>query len=133
MTDDPIDGKYMRCLDETPPRGLTSHKELCKFLTDCVACVQTTYGCVWCGKSCAHEVCQATAHSSKVQEIVNLEMCNAQTGIECYQLHTCQACLSDPQCIWSWSNGPDRCKPLTDIMVVSTNNINAFFLINLKG
>ncbi|XP_017752850.1 PREDICTED: attractin-like protein 1 isoform X1 [Eufriesea mexicana] len=111
LNDDMHDGIYMRCLDDTPPRGMTSHKELCKLLTDCVACVQTSYNCVWCGKSCSYEICRDNANAPPTKAITNLVQCDAHTGIECLQLHTCHACSSNPHCIWSWSNGPDRCKP----------------------
>lgn len=116
MTDDPHDGKYMRCLDDTPPRGLTSHRELCKLLTDCQACVQTSYGCVWCGKSCSYEMCRNIANAPPFRAIENLNECDTHSKIECYQLHTCQACSANPNCIWSWS---DRCKPQTEIAIVS--------------
>lgn len=103
---------YMKCLGVGPPRGMTSHEELCKLFTDCIACVQTSYNCVWCGKSCSHEMCRDNVNSpnSKAQ-IIKLDQCNMNTGIECLQLHTCHACSSNSHCIWSWSNGPDRCKP----------------------
>ncbi|XP_011499163.1 PREDICTED: attractin-like protein 1 [Ceratosolen solmsi marchali] len=120
--DDPHDGKYVRCLDDTPPRGMTSHKELCKLITDCVACVQTSYNCVWCGKSCSHEICRNIANAPSLRAVNALELCDLRTGVECFQLHTCQACSSNPNCIWSWSNGPDRCKPLSEIAIASSNN-----------
>lgn len=118
-SDDPHDGKYMRCMDDIPPRGMTSHKELCKTLADCVACVTTSYNCVWCGKGCSHEICRNIANAPMLRPIESREMCDAHSGVECYQLHTCQACSSSPNCIWSWSNGPDRCKPLSEIAIVS--------------
>lgn len=120
LNDDLHDGIYMRCLDDTPPRGMTSHKELCKLLTDCAACVQTSYNCVWCGKSCSHEICRDNANSPPTKAITDLEQCDAHTGVECLQLHTCHACSSNPRCIWSWSNGPDRCKPHSKARDVST-------------
>lgn len=129
-SDDPHDGKYMRCMDDTPPRGMTSHKELCKTLADCVACVSTSYNCVWCGKSCSHEICRNIANAPMLRPIESREMCDAHSGVECYQLHTCQACSSSPNCIWSWSNGPDRCKPLSEIAIVSFY-IN-YFSFNLE-
>uniref|UniRef100_A0ABD2XI47 Attractin-like protein 1 n=1 Tax=Trichogramma kaykai TaxID=54128 RepID=A0ABD2XI47_9HYME len=116
-TDDPHDGKYMRCLDDALPRGLTTHKELCKLLTDCSACVQTSYDCVWCGKSCAHEICRNVANAPAQHAVRHLEECSPNGGVECYQLHTCQSCSANLNCIWSWSNGPDRCKPLSDIAI----------------
>ncbi|KAG7200810.1 hypothetical protein KM043_003181 [Ampulex compressa] len=109
--DDMHDGTYMRCLDDTPPRGMTSHKELCKLLTDCMACVHTSYNCVWCGKSCSHEICRDNANSPSTKAIAHPDQCDTNTGIECLQLHTCHACSSNSRCMWSWSNGPDRCKP----------------------
>lgn len=115
MEYDEDDSIYMKCLDDTPPRGMTSHEELCKLFTDCVACVQTSYNCVWCGKSCLHEKCRDNPSSLGSKPIVVLEECDANTGIECMQLHTCHACSSNPRCIWSWSNGPDRCKPQSKI------------------
>ncbi|XP_035739558.1 attractin-like protein 1 isoform X1 [Vespa mandarinia] len=122
LEDDMHDGKYMRCLDDTPPRGMTSHKELCKVLTDCVACVQTSYNCVWCGKSCSYEICRDNANSPATEVIKDLEKCDAHTGVECLQLHTCHACSSNPRCIWSWSNGPDRCKPQSKTREISSLN-----------
>ncbi|EZA62767.1 Putative protein tag-53 [Ooceraea biroi] len=117
------DDVYMKCkLDDTPPRGMTSHEELCKLFTDCVACVQTSYNCVWCGKSCLHEKCRDHPYSLNSRRIVELEECDANTGIECLQLHTCQACSSNPRCVWSWSNGPDRCKPQSKTREVSVMN-----------
>lgn len=119
LNDDMHDGIYMRCLDDTPPRGMTSHKELCKLLTDCVACVQTSYNCVWCGKSCSYEICRDNANAPPTKAITDLVQCDLHTGIECLQLHTCHACSSNPHCIWSWSNGPDRCKPYSKARDVS--------------
>lgn len=119
LNDDMHDGIYMRCLDDTPPRGMTSHKELCKLLTDCVACVQTSYNCVWCGKSCSYEICRDNVNAPPTKAITDLEQCDAHTGIECLQLFTCHACSSNPHCIWSWSNGPDRCKPYSKAREVS--------------
>ncbi|XP_014206707.1 putative protein tag-53 [Copidosoma floridanum] len=116
------DDKYMLCVDETPPRGMTSHKELCKLLTDCAACLSTSYKCVWCGKSCSHEICRNIANAPSLRPVDTLDMCDPHSGVECYQLHTCQACSSNPNCIWSWSNGPDRCKPLSEIAIASANN-----------
>lgn len=106
------EGDYMRCLDGMPPRGMTSHEELCKLFTDCIACVQTSYNCIWCGKSCSHEKCRDHPGSSMSRNVTKtLDGCANDTGVECLQLHTCHACSSNPRCIWSWSNGPDRCKP----------------------
>ncbi|XP_011147509.1 attractin-like protein 1 isoform X1 [Harpegnathos saltator] len=120
---DDHDGVYMRCLDEMPPRGMTSHEELCKLFTDCVACVQTSYNCVWCGKSCSHEKCRDHPNAPASRLVIkDLDQCDANTGIECLQLHTCHACSSNPRCIWSWSNGPDRCKPQSKTREVSVLN-----------
>ncbi|TGZ32639.1 Uncharacterized protein DBV15_09083 [Temnothorax longispinosus] len=105
--------EVLKCLGVGPPRGMTSHGELCKLFTDCVACVQTSYNCVWCGKSCFHEMCRDNVNSPNSKAITELNQCNMKTGIECLQLHTCHACFSNPHCTWSWSNGPDRCKPKT--------------------
>ncbi|XP_012222964.1 attractin-like protein 1 isoform X2 [Linepithema humile] len=117
------DSIYMKCLDDTPPRGMTSHEELCKLFTDCVACVQTSYNCVWCGKSCLHEKCRDNPSSLGSRPIVRLLECDANTGVECMQLHTCHACSSNSRCIWSWSNGPDRCKPQSKIRDREMNGI----------
>lgn len=105
-------GRYMGCLDEEKQRGPSSPEELCKLFTDCVACVQTSYNCVWCGKGCAHVgKCRDNLNSPASKIVTNLQQCDPHTGIECLQLHTCHACSSNSHCIWSWSNGPDRCKP----------------------
>ncbi|XP_066586444.1 attractin-like protein 1 isoform X2 [Prorops nasuta] len=111
LNDDVYDGRYMRCVNNTPPRGLTSHEELCKLLTDCVACVQTSFNCVWCGKSCSYEKCRDNLNSPPTAAITDLKQCDLNTGIECLQLDTCHACSSNPKCVWSLSTGPDRCKP----------------------
>ncbi|KYM99556.1 Putative protein tag-53 [Cyphomyrmex costatus] len=119
---DEHDGDYMKCnLDDKPPRGMTSHAELCKLFTDCVTCVQTSYNCVWCGKSCLHMSCRDNPNSPN-SAITELEHCDQNTGIECLQLHTCHACSSNPRCIWSWSNGPDRCKPQSKTREVNVLN-----------
>jgi len=122
---DEHDGIYMKCnLDDKPPRGMTSHAELCKLFTDCVTCVQTSYNCVWCGKSCLHMSCRDNPNSPN-SAITELEHCDQNTGIECLQLHTCHACSSNPRCIWSWSNGPDRCKPQSKTREV---HMRAYFI-----
>ncbi|XP_044593678.1 attractin-like protein 1 isoform X2 [Cotesia glomerata] len=121
-TDDVHDGRYMQCIDDTQPRGMTSHKELCKLLTDCTACVQTSYNCVWCGKSCVYEMCRRTANAPPLAGITTLEECDAHTGVECLQLHTCPACYNNINCHWSWSNGPDRCKPTPKIRDINIMN-----------
>lgn len=125
------DSIYITCLDETPPRGMTSHEELCKLFTDCVACVQTSYNCVWCGKSCSYKKCRDHLNSpaSKVA-VTELKHCDANTGIECLQLHTCHACSSNPRCIWSWSNGPDRCKSQSKTREVCACEQFYYFLNN---
>ncbi|XP_043480588.1 attractin isoform X2 [Leptopilina heterotoma] len=115
------DESYMKCFDETPSRGMTSLKELCRLLTDCSACVQTSYNCVWCGKVCSHEICHMRLPPGRAV-VTELDQCEAHTGIECLQFHTCQACSSNPYCTWSWSNGPDRCKPIAknrDLMAIN--------------
>ncbi|KAK0165280.1 hypothetical protein PV328_003808 [Microctonus aethiopoides] len=109
------DGTYMQCVDDNQPRGMTSHKELCKLLKDCTACVQTSYNCVWCGKNCVYEMCRRTANAPPSTGITDLNQCNMSSGVECYQLHTCHACSSNENCTWSWSDGPDRCKPIPKI------------------
>jgi len=122
---DEHDGIYMKCnLDDKPPRGMTSHAELCKLFTVCVTCVQTSYNCVWCGKSCLHMSCRDNPNSPN-SAITELDHCDQDTGIECLQLHTCHACSSNPRCIWSWSNGPDRCKPQSKIREV---RVRAYFI-----
>ncbi|XP_012270635.1 attractin-like protein 1 isoform X2 [Orussus abietinus] len=113
---------YIQCLDDTPVRGLMSHKELCKLLTDCAACVQTSYNCVWCGKSCSHEICRDNANSPFQKAIAHMDQCERHSGVECLQLHTCHACSSNVRCTWSWSNGPDRCKSLSKIRDVNNAN-----------
>ncbi|XP_020278926.1 attractin-like protein 1 isoform X2 [Pseudomyrmex gracilis] len=121
--DNEHDSSYMKCPPyDTPPRGMTSHEELCKLFTDCVACLQTSYNCVWCGKSCLHEKCRDHPNSPNSRPITELNNCDKNTGIECLQLHTCHACSSNPRCIWSWSNGPDRCKPHSKTREVSILN-----------
>ncbi|XP_015604179.1 attractin isoform X2 [Cephus cinctus] len=122
QNDDLHDGTYMRCVDDMPPRGMTSHKELCKLLTDCTACVQTSYNCVWCGKSCSYEICRDNANTPPLKAITHLDQCEAHSGVECLQLHTCHGCSSNTHCVWSWSSGPDRCKPQSKIREV--NGIN---------
>ncbi|XP_043267343.1 attractin-like protein 1 isoform X2 [Venturia canescens] len=118
--DDFHDGTYMRCVDETPPRGMTSHEELCKLFTDCAACVQTSYNCVWCGENCSHEICPRNANLPIT--IRELDHCDANSRDECLPLHTCHACSSNPYCIWSWSSGPDRCRKLTKIRDIKIIN-----------
>lgn len=118
------DGNYTRCLDESPPRGMTSHKELCKLQTDCVSCVQTSYGCVWCGKSCSHEICRDNANAPATRALSRMDQCEGNFGAECMHLHTCNACMANERCVWSWPNGPNRCKPIT-----KTRDVSSFFFV----
>lgn len=104
------DSTYMKCLGDAPPRGMTSHEELCKLPIDCMSCVQSSYHCVWCGKGCLHEKCRDHPNSPNSKPVTNLTQCEP-SGIECLLLHTCHACAANPRCYWSWINGPDRCKP----------------------
>ncbi|XP_063985474.1 attractin-like protein 1 isoform X1 [Diachasmimorpha longicaudata] len=121
QTDNLHESTYMKCVDDTQPRGMTSHKELCKQLTDCSACVQTSYDCVWCSiKGCAHEVCGRTPSAPPLTGITSLDQCELHTGIECLQLHTCHACSNNQDCVWSWPNGP--CKQITKIRDISFMN-----------
>ncbi|XP_046435096.1 attractin-like protein 1 isoform X1 [Neodiprion pinetum] len=115
--DEAHDGTYMRCVDGSPPRGMSSHKELCKVQSDCAACVQTSYSCVWCGKSCAHETCWENGNSAMMKPIKHLEQCDFHSEAECLQLHTCPACSNNPRCVWSY----DRCKPQSKNTVVGNN------------
>lgn len=123
---DDHDSIYTKCLDSESPRGMTSHEELCKLFTDCVTCVQTSYNCVWCGKSCLHKKCRDIPNMPNLP-IKELDQCDANTGIECLQLHTCHACSSNSRCIWSWSNGPDRCKPQSKIREVRVKTYFNFY------
>ncbi|XP_044007084.1 attractin-like protein 1 isoform X2 [Aphidius gifuensis] len=122
---------YIRCPDDNQqPRGMTSPEELCKLFKDCSACVQNSYDCSWCGKNCAYEICRRGGGSGDEPPIVGittLEQCDLYSGIECYQLHTCHACTSNPHCMWAWPNGNDRCKPLMkikDTFILNNNNNN---------
>ena len=122
QNDDIHHGTYMQCVDEPPPRGMTSHEELCKLFTDCAACVQTSYNCVWCGETCSHEICPRNLNSPAT--IRDLDQCEAHSGDECLQLHTCHACSSNQHCIWSWTNAPDRCRKVTkmrDVKITMNN------------
>lgn len=120
MNEDYHGGNYTTCMSDNLLRSSISYGESCRYFTDCITCVQTSYGCVWCGKSCAYKNCRFAANTVPVQATIpSLEYCDANTGIECLQLHTCQACSNNPRCLWSWSNGPDRCKPLSDLTIVS--------------
>lgn len=103
------DDTYMKCLDDAPPRGMTSHEELCKLFTDCISCVQTSYNCIWCDKGCVHEKCRDHPNSPNSMLVTDLTQCPSN-GIECLLLHTCHACEVNPRCFWSWIS-VDRCSP----------------------
>ncbi|XP_012260217.2 attractin-like protein 1 isoform X2 [Athalia rosae] len=124
--EDTHDGTYVKCVGDTPPRGMSSHKELCKVQSDCAACVQTSYSCVWCGKSCSHETCWDNGNSPTVKPIEHLEQCETHSEAKCLQLHTCHACANNQHCVWSY----DRCKPQSKTGNANVNSVNAITGVN---
>lgn len=49
-------------------------KELCSLIKECHACIQTSYGCVWCGSNlgCSLESCsEATTPSSNLSPFLH--------------------------------------------------------------
>lgn len=112
------DENYARCPANPSPRNLTHHEELCKPLTNCTSCVQTSYGCVWCGKFCSYQKCREGSYMSPVRHLQQCE--TPHRGSECVNLHTCNACANNPHCTWSSSNSNFMCKARPRIRDVIT-------------
>ncbi|XP_029172341.1 attractin-like protein 1 isoform X2 [Nylanderia fulva] len=118
------DDTYMKCLDNAPPRGMTSHEELCKLFGDCSSCVQTSYNCVWCNKGCQHEKCrdhQPSTTTTRPPVVMDLKQCES-SGIECALLYTCHACEANPRCQWSWVTA-ERCMLRQSTQTVDNSTI----------
>ncbi|KAG5869328.1 hypothetical protein JTB14_005136 [Gonioctena quinquepunctata] len=85
----------------------------CEEMEDCLSCVQTTSGCVWCGNSCIlNKKCSkgnGNGNGTDLNPITKLAQCPLDPSPICRQLHTCRACTSQPFCRWRFEHA--KCVP----------------------
>lgn len=93
---------------------LISNKQKCGEMDNCVSCVQTTSGCVWCGSSCnlTKKCSKGPDNTTDSFPIMRLSECPLTNVTYCKQLHTCNACTSQGDCRWKFEHGMCETRPL---------------------
>lgn len=75
----------------------------CGSLSDCHSCVSTSFGCTYCSSGiCSKEKCR-DFHSDgiPISYTSSLEKCPDDiAGLQCGQLHDCNACMASTKCHW---------------------------------
>nr|CAI5862520.1 unnamed protein product [Callosobruchus analis] len=96
----------------TATSTIIQNTKKCEEMEDCLSCVQTSSGCVWCGNSCSLKKCSTKFNSSNSNDLVpvtKLAHCPEDPTPVCRQLHTCKACTSQHFCRWRFEHA--KCVP----------------------
>lgn len=84
----------------------------CEEMEDCLSCVQTSSGCVWCGNTCNLTKKCFKGNGTDISPTFKLGQCPVDPTPICKQLHTCKACTSQQYCRWRFEHS--KCIPHLD-------------------
>lgn len=88
--------------------AMIRNEKMCEEIDDCLSCVHTTIGCVWCDNECIH--LPKKCSSNGTDSITKSTLCPSPDPTPiCRQLHTCKACTSQPSCRWRFEHA--KCVP----------------------
>lgn len=85
----------------------------CGELSDCHSCVSTSFGCTFCSTNiCSKEKCR-DFHSDGIPipnvSVTSLDKCQEDVvGLQCAQIHDCNACQATVKC--HWDNQINKCR-----------------------